>query len=112
MWSLGCIMAQLLKSIYYDSPKTRPFFRGHSCFPLSPHASNGDGTLVSKKDLLCRMFTVLGPPSEDDMSFLSESDSLGYFESVIGSLDHCKKGLEATFPKANPQLLKLLKGLL
>ena len=39
MWSVGCILAQLLLSINSDRSKSKAIFRGNSCFPLSPYSS-------------------------------------------------------------------------
>jgi len=53
----------------------RPLFPGKSCFPLSPdrHARiQANGFPVAKDDQLAVIFEMLGTPTEDDMSFVTD----------------------------------------
>lgn len=87
VWSAGCIMAELMQKIqgHVEDPKTvknQPLFPGKCCFPLSPdkngskrHLSDDDNSRkfpVSDSDQLAVILGVLGMPSEEDMSFITD----------------------------------------
>jgi serine/threonine protein kinase len=52
MWSLGCILGELLYSVVYKENKfsDRIVFPGKYCYPLSPKKGDNNGDKVSSKD--------------------------------------------------------------
>jgi len=78
MWSVGCIFGELLGMMKASAPTymdRRPLFPGKSCFPLSPdrHARiQANGFPVAKDDQLAVIFEMLGTPTEDDMSYVTD----------------------------------------
>ncbi|MES1910809.1 MAG: hypothetical protein MHM6MM_003339 [Cercozoa sp. M6MM] len=69
MWSVGCILGELLamqQTCLPDPALREPLFPGGACFPLSqdPDASS------SRRDQLDVIFDILGTPSDDEISFL------------------------------------------
>ena len=107
IWSLGCILGELLSmqqgnvATYQDR---NPLFPGGTCFPLS-----GDGDLKNdeKVDQLSAIFGVLGTPSADDVA------SIGKANEYIKSLGKMKpKPFEQIYPAAHPMALDLLKRML
>ena len=84
MWSLGCILAELLKlsepytirandqTALNKMVKDRILFNGTSCFPLSPIASkNSKANVVSIDDQMIKIHKLVGPMTQDDTSFIS-----------------------------------------
>jgi mitogen-activated protein kinase 1/3 len=74
MWSVGCIFAELLGMMKESAPTyldRRPLFPGKSCFPLSP----------DKHVQLAVIFEVIGSPSEEDKSFVTDVKALEYLEA-------------------------------
>ena len=57
---------------------------------------------------------MLGKPTEDDMSFLGDTNAIDYLKKIPHSQSLVSKQtqLEQMFAKSDPELLKLLKGLL
>lgn len=87
MWSVGCIFAELLgmmkqsAATYLDR---KPLFPGKSCFPLSPdrHARiQANGFPVAKDDQLAIIFDVLGTPTVEDTTFVTDAKAIGYLKS-------------------------------
>lgn len=64
----------------------RVLIRGNSCFPLSPRVakdaddknSNESRNTISRQDQLLLTFKLLGNQTEDDLSFLTEKNTLEY----------------------------------
>jgi mitogen-activated protein kinase 1/3 len=89
MWSVGCIFGELLGMMKASAPTysdRRPLFPGKSCFPLSPdrHARiQANGFPVAKDDQLAVIFEMLGTPSDDDMSFVTDQKANGYLKSFV-----------------------------
>ena len=80
MWSLGCVLAEMLHCTteYKNSrqPEKRFFIPGTSCFPLSPCAEmleskRQDVNIVSNHDQLKMILEKLGKQDENDSSFLT-----------------------------------------
>eukprot|EP00522_Entomoneis_paludosa_P011449 CAMPEP_0172452766 /NCGR_PEP_ID=MMETSP1065-20121228/10323_1 /TAXON_ID=265537 /ORGANISM="Amphiprora paludosa, Strain CCMP125" /LENGTH=708 /DNA_ID=CAMNT_0013204873 /DNA_START=243 /DNA_END=2369 /DNA_ORIENTATION=+ len=107
IWSLGCILGELLSmqagnTENYEDRK--PLFPGGACFPLS-----GDGELRGdeKLDQLSVIFGVIGTPSDADTS------AIGKANEYIKSLGTIKpKPLDTIFPAADPAVLDLLQQML
>ena len=115
IWSLGCIMGQMMSQIFLEKSSKRAFFRGNSCYPLSP----ADETLqrvkgsdyVAKKDQILAIIKNLGHPSHFDQSFISDDQALTYLENIENP-KYNKNALYEMFSAADPDLIELLKGLL
>ena len=84
IWSLGCILAEMLFCIKPDGSQIelekRVMFKGDSCYPLSPRR-DGSGD-ISKKDQMSRIMSVLGQPSNETMSFLTTDQAKIYLEQM------------------------------
>ena len=84
IWSVGCIFAELLSMMKESAPTyldRQPLFPGKSCFPLSPDKSieqAKNGFPYSKDDQLARIFQVIGVPSHEDMSFVTDTKANQY----------------------------------
>ncbi|KAL7577650.1 hypothetical protein ACA910_015164 [Epithemia clementina (nom. ined.)] len=107
IWSLGCILGELLsmqQGNVATYEKRNPLFPGGTCFPLS-----GDGEMNNdeKVDQLSAIFGVLGTPSAEDLA------SIGKANEYIKSLGTKKpKPFEQIYPAAHPLALDLLKRML
>ena len=88
MWSVGCILAELLAMLKECSPTfldRKPLFPGKSCFPLSPTNSKTevqikDGLPFVDSDQLSMILSVLGSPTEQDISFISDPKAIQYIQ--------------------------------
>lgn len=108
IWSLGCILAELLSmqegnvAGYQDR---KPLFPGGFCFPLS-----GEGDSIKKDERLDQLnviFKVIGTPPKDDL------EAYGKANKYIQSLGHIKgKAFETLYPEADPLAIDLLKRML
>lgn len=87
IWAVGCIFAELLGMMKENAPTfldRKPLFPGKSCFPLSPAKNPTEqrqGFPFSSNDQLSVIFGVIGSPSEDDMSFVTDQKAIEYLES-------------------------------
>ncbi len=113
VWAAGCIFAELLlmlkgnASTYMDR---RPLFPGTSCYPLSPGCvdnlppGRGENT-----DQLSLILEVLGTPTEEDYSFISEPAKI----KELRSLPFRKRLDFATrYPASGPDAIDLLNKML
>lgn len=70
MWSLGCILAELLsmqKESFQTSKERSALFPGKSCFPLSAEKPS---SYADALDQLNVIFDVIGTPSMEDIKDL------------------------------------------
>ena len=78
IWSIGCIMAEMLSMLDSGMPghekKRRALFPGGSCYPLS-RGSKRSELARNKKDQLQVIFSVMGTPTEDEISRLRTADA-------------------------------------
>eukprot|EP00934_Nitzschia_sp_Nitz4_P000066 Nitzschia sp. Nitz4//scaffold36_size144017//119988//121981//NITZ4_003113-RA/size144017-processed-gene-0.92-mRNA-1//-1//CDS//3329549537//66//frame0 len=106
IWSLGCILAELLSMQEESVPSYQdraPLFPGGTCFPLSGESGVADERL----DQLSVIFGVIGTPSPEDVA------SIGYAKEYIKTLGVIKpKKLETLFPAADAAALDLLDKML
>jgi mitogen-activated protein kinase 1/3 len=78
MWSVGCIYAEMLGMIKENAPTfldRKPLFPGKSCFPLSPASDITEkrkGFPSSSNDQLSIIFDVIGTPTEQDKTFVTD----------------------------------------
>ena len=89
IWSMGCILAEMLISLHWTNTKVSNLFPGNSCFPLSPakerHLRDDDtklGGQVASKDLMICILNVLGLPSTVDQSFISDVGAYDYIANI------------------------------
>ena len=62
----------------------KPLFPGKSCFPLSPAKDNTvqkNGLPFSANDQLAIIFNVIGSPSDEDSSFVTDQKAIEYLKS-------------------------------
>jgi mitogen-activated protein kinase 1/3 len=115
VWSVGCIFAELLSMMkenaatYHDR---QPLFPGTSCYPLSPDHKQGSKTTgkpFSNTDQLNVIFDVLGTPTEEDCSFITDTNALEYLKmfSPKKRIDFSQK-----YPAAGPEAIDLLNKIL
>ncbi|CAB9517063.1 Mitogen-activated protein kinase HOG1 (Fragment) [Seminavis robusta] len=108
IWSLGCILAELLSmqegsvAGYQDR---KPLFPGGTCYPLS-----GDLDKIKNEerlDQLSVIFGVIGTPSQEDIA------SIGNAHEYIMSMEKTKgRPLEKIYSAADPLAIDLLKKML
>jgi mitogen-activated protein kinase 1/3 len=115
MWSVGCIFAELL-GMMKESAATyldrKPLFPGKSCFPLSPdkHAKEErKGFPFSKNDQLAVIFEVIGTPTEEDKSFVTDTKALDYLDAFP---QHVKTDYNQLYPGAGEDAVNLLSSVL
>lgn len=115
MWSVGCIFAELLGMMKESAPTyldRKPLFPGKSCFPLSPDKNVREergGFPFSKNDQLAVIFEVIGSPSEEDKSFVTDTKAFEYLESFPS---RPKVDLNTLYPGAGEEAVDLLNRIL
>jgi mitogen-activated protein kinase 1/3 len=107
IWSLGCILAELLSMQEGSVPGYQdriPLFPGGTCYPLS----GGDtGEADERLDQLSVIFGVIGTPTSEDVA------AIGKANEYIKTLGNIKpKKLSERFPAADPAALDLLENML
>jgi mitogen-activated protein kinase 1/3 len=115
MWSVGCIFAELL-GMMKESAATyldrKPLFPGKSCFPLSPDKSlqqNRNGFPYSTDDQLAIIFQVIGAPTEEDKSFVTDAKAAQYLSAFPTSV---RMDLNKKYPGAGKDAIDLLDKML
>ena len=87
MWGVGCIFAELLSMMKENAPTfldRKPLFPGKSCFPLSPAKEPQEqrqGFPFSDSDQMTKIFDVIGTPTEDDRSFVTDPKAIEYLDA-------------------------------
>lgn len=115
MWSVGCVFAELLGMMQENAPtylERSPLFPGKSCFPLSPDRQarvQANGFPVAKDDQLAMIFEVIGSPTEEDISHITDAKATNYLKSFqnIPRLDLNKK-----YPGSSDNSIDLLDKML
>lgn len=112
VWSVGCILAELLqmiKAVCPDASNRRPLFTGESCFPLS---CSDPLTFTKQTDQLNCIFRTIGTPTNSEISRIGNEKAQKY-------LKHLKKhnpkkciNFAERFPYVDDSVLLLLKSLL
>ena len=88
MWSVGCVVYELIKCSKENacneasSIKNRVTFRGGSCYPLSPRESKKHSNVIMKDDQLLVIFKKLGLQTEEDLSFLTNDQMVDYAQKL------------------------------
>jgi len=86
IWGVGCILAELLQKTQEhqgdtETNKDQPLFPGKSCFPLSPDKhSKRKGSTFTEKDQINVIMNVLGTPTPDDLSFVTDQTAMNYIK--------------------------------
>ena len=115
MWSVGCIFAELLGMMKESAPTyldRKPLFPGKSCFPLSPDKTVKEerkGFPFSKNDQLAIIFDVIGTPSEDDKSYVTDAKAIEYLDAFPKTP---RLDLNGLYPGAGPDAIDLLNRIL
>lgn len=117
IWSIGCVFAELLGMMKEHAPTyldRKPLFPGKSCFPLSPDKKGKskkkvNGFPISGTDQLGTIFHVLGTPSEDDISFVTDQKALEYLNSFP---EEKRKDFEELYPAAGEDAVDILNKIL
>lgn len=106
VWSAGCILAELQEAQFKPAVQRRALFKGYSCFLLSPR----EGPQPRESDQLRRIFEVCGAPRRGDpwVQHLPRH-AQAYIEAVCPK---SVKGIRKILPKAEPEWLQLLEGML
>jgi mitogen-activated protein kinase 1/3 len=112
MWAVGCIFAELLGTMKENSPTfldRKPLFPGKSCFPLSPAKAATEskaGLPFSSTDQLAVIFSVIGSPSPQDCSFVTDAKALEYLEGFSGNPP---ADLQSKYPGATPEAVDFMQ---
>ncbi len=115
MWSVGCIFAELLGMMKESAPTyldRKPLFPGKSCFPLSPDKhvkEERKGFPFSKNDQLAVIFEVIGTPSEEDKSYVTDAKAIEYLDAFPPK---ARSDLTLLYPGAGEEALDLLNRIL
>jgi mitogen-activated protein kinase 1/3 len=107
IWSLGCILAELLSMQEGNCPSyqdRKPIFPGGACYPLS-----GDLDMKNddRMDQLSAIFNVIGTPSGEDV--LAVGKAREYINTLKKSTG---MPLESLYPDADPDAIDLLQKML
>lgn len=109
VWSVGCIMAELLTMLpqSHSRPHERSaIFPGSSCFPLSP--SGEDTQLSAPYDQLSTIVRVLGT-SQGDLSWIENEELREY----LRAMPHAERTpLAQLYPGASAEAIALLDWML
>ena len=83
MWSLGCILHELIIS-QIDPDIDRILFRGHSCYPLSPvkEYSNDELPEIEDTDQMMVILSHLRDLNEMDLSFIQEQETQLFVQNM------------------------------
>jgi mitogen-activated protein kinase 1/3 len=107
IWSLGCILAELLSMQEGSVPSYQdrtPLFPGGTCFPLS---GEGSSSKNERLDQLRVIFGVIGSPSADDLQELGKAND---YVKKIGTIP--PKSFADLYPAADPAAIDLLQRML
>lgn len=115
VWSAGCVIAELCGMQRENAPTfmdRSPLFPGNSCFPLSPdhHTKmRRAGFPSSNSDQLNVIFDVIGTPSEEEMSFITDDKAMLYLRSFV---PRDRKSLRLIYPSSDQALIDLMDSML
>ena len=105
MWSLGCVLAEIMIEIYKPNnlPRnTTQLFKGMSCYPLSPTRDTAKNSSEKKnnidnKDQLCLILQTLDDLQKTDTSFITDDNALMYLSKIQKQKIQEKASLETIF---------------
>lgn len=108
IWSLGCILAELLSMQEGSVPGYQdraPLFPGGTCYPLS---GGGTGEADERLDQLSVIFAVIGKPLNEDVTSPTAQEYIAQLSDKIPP----RKEWKERFPAADPAALDLLEQML
>jgi len=115
VWSVGCIFAELL-SMMKENAATyqdrQPLFPGTSCFPLSPDhkvSVKKGGFPTSSSDQLNVIFDVIGTPTEEEVSFVTDSKAIEYLKTFT---PRKRVDFKSRYPAGGDDAIDLLNKML
>lgn len=111
MWSVGCIMAELMNMSEGNCSrvnKRRALFPGSSSYPLSPY-SVGNQAQVQNTDQLKMIFRVIGTPRENEIEGFSQDEVKKYLRKFKHKAE---KDFRSLFPVSPVHHVDLLKNLI
>ena len=106
MWSVGCILAELLSMQTQTYKHRMPLFPGRSCFPFS---ADNPLAYTDQLDQLNVIFDVLGTPTDSDISKIENDKAKNYLRS---QQKRPPINFAQRYPGADPRALQLLSSLL
>jgi mitogen-activated protein kinase 1/3 len=113
VWSVGCIYAELLGMLDGTHLMDRgPLFPGSSCFPLSPdhrHKRDQQFHAQGKSDMLNKIFTVIGTPTEEEIGRLDRAQSKQYLRQFTKREG---TGLKSKFPHVDADAVDIMEQML
>ena len=90
VWSLGCVLAELLHCANNDlssqqEADDRYIFPGNSCYPVSPcplerKSEKKDVNLVSQNDQMIKILEILGHQGKSGLSFVTDANAKQYLD--------------------------------
>jgi len=111
MWSVGCIMAELMNMSEGNCSmvkKRKALFPGSSSYPLSPYSENNK-QLVQNRDQLKMIFRIIGTPKEDEIEGFNNEEVKKY----LGKFSYKPaKDFRSLFPVSPVHHVDLLKNLI
>ena len=90
----------------------KPLFPGKSCFPLSPakdETEERNGFPFSTNDQLAVIFNVIGTPTDEDVSFVTDQQGMDYLKSFP---QVARTDLQAKYPGAPKEAIDFLDKIL
>lgn len=116
IWATGVIFGELLYTLEANCPNfenRKCLFPGKYCFPLSPN-KNADIDeigipLTQKSDQLQLIFDMVGSPTREDMSFVTDEKAIKYLERFRNKHP---VNLRQKYPSGSDQALRLLTQML
>ena len=115
IWSVGCIFAELLSMMKENAPTyqdRKPLFPGTSCFPLSPDHKvtvKKGGFPSSNSDQLNVIFDIIGTPTEEETSFVTDAKAIEYLKTFTSRK---RVDFKTRYPAAGDDALDLLNKML
>jgi len=113
IWSVGCIYAELLGMLEGIHLMDRgPLFPGSSCFPLSPdrkHKNDYKYHTQGKHDMLNKIFSIIGMPSDEEIGELDRDDAKKYIKCFT---NRGAEGFKPRFPHVAEPSLDILDKML
>ena len=114
IWSAGCIFGELLSMMKEHAPTyldRKPLFPGSSCFPLSPDhkAEKKHGFPHSSTDQLNVIFDIIGTPSEEERSFVTDAKALEYMKTFT---TRPRVDFKELYPSAGKDAIDLINKML
>jgi len=105
IWSIGCILAELLSMQEGNYQDRSPLFPGGSCYPLSGKEDGGED---DRLDQLNVILEVLGTPNAKELEWVG-TKGLDY---INGLGPKSSKTFETMYPVADPGAIDLLRQML